>query len=144
MTEKDLEAAKKLMINLCKEVNVPFDEDRWNKSMKRRLSEDEIWGIHFLLLAVENSEPCGIAFSEVREELPGSLDYYGYISNVYVAPEKRGKGIGRQLLDESIKSLKRSNISKIRINVRTRLEKVTKLVEKLGFKEVFKIMEKVE
>jgi len=142
LTEKDLDRAKSLMRALCNEVNVPFDEERWEKSIQRRLTDDEVWGIHFLLLAEEDGQPCGIAFAEVLEDIPGGIDYYGYISNIYVSPELRGRGIGKQLLLESIKSLKRSNISKIRLNIRTKMEKLTKLVETLGFKEVFKIMEK--
>lgn len=141
MTENDLEVAKDLMIALCEEVNVHFDEDRWKESISRRISDDEIWGIHFLLVAEEGDRICGIAFSEVREEVPGGLTY-GYISNVYVTPEERGKGIGKQLLLESIKSLNRIKVSKIRLNVRGEMKRATNLYKKLGFKEVYTTMEK--
>ena len=142
MTENDIEAAKDLMIELCKEIGVPFDDDRWDNSIKRRLSDDEIWGIHFLLIAESDKKPCGIAFCEVREDPIRSYDYYGYISNVFVLPKDRGKGIGRLLLNESIKSLNTNNIKRIRLNVRSELKELTQLVKDFGFKEVFKIMEK--
>ena len=129
------------MKDLCKELGVPFDEKRWNDSIKRRISEDEIWGIHFLLLAEDKGKICGIAFSEVREEIPGAIAY-GYISNVYVIPEERGKGIGKLLLYESIKSLERSKVSKIRINVRSEMETAMKLYKESGFREAFITMEK--
>ncbi len=142
MTKKDTDVAKKLMMALCEEVNVQFDEERWNQSIKRRLAEDEIWGIHFLLLAEENNKVCGIAISEVREKILGALDYYGYIDNVYVLPEYREKGVGTQLLLELIKSLKRSNVLKVRLNVRSDNGEAVKILKKLGFKEVLKSMEK--
>lgn len=140
MTEKDLNVAKELMKALVSEMNEQFDDDRWDESINRRLSDEEIFGIYFTLIAEENSKICGIAFSEVREEIPGSV-IYGYISNVYVIPEERKKGIGAQLLKESISSLRRSNVSKIRLNIKSTMGDALKLVEKVGFKEISKTME---
>ncbi|NVM03946.1 MAG: GNAT family N-acetyltransferase [Candidatus Helarchaeota archaeon] len=145
MTEKDIDVAKKLMKALVNEMDERFDEDRWNESINTRLSDDEIFGIYFTLIAEESNagekgKICGIAFSEVREEIPGSV-IYGYISNVYVIPEKRNNGIGTQLLKESIKSLKRSNVSKIRLNIKSNMESGLKIVKKIGFKEISKTME---
>lgn len=141
MTEKDGDAAKELMKALVNEMNEAFDEARWRESINRRLSDEEIFGIYFTLLAEdEKGKICGIAFSEVREEIPGSVNY-GYISNVYVIPEHRENGIGTLLLTESIKSLKRCNISKIRLNIKSNMDRGLKLVKKIGFKEISKTME---
>ncbi|MFX1453293.1 MAG: GNAT family N-acetyltransferase [Promethearchaeota archaeon] len=140
MTKKDIEEAKKLMKALVNEMNEQFNEERWNESINKRLSDEEIFGIYFNLIAEEEGKICGIAFSEVREDIPGSV-VHGYISNVYVIPEKRENGIGSQLLYESIESLRRCNISKIRLNIKSDMERAVKLVKKVGFKEIYKTME---
>ncbi len=75
-----------------------------------------------------------------------TINYYdgeivGYISEVYVLPEFRRKGIARQLCIEGIKRLKESGYHKVQLNVFAG-NGAKQLYQKLGFHEVSTVMEK--
>ena len=75
-----------------------------------------------------------------------TINYYdgeivGYITEVYVLPEFRRKGIARQLCKEGIKRLKESGYHKVQLNVFAG-NGAKQLYQKLGFHEVSTVMEK--
>lgn len=65
----------------------------------------------------------------------------GMISEVYVIPEYRRKGIARQLCIEGIKNLKERGHRKVHLNVFVG-NGAKQLYQKLGFHEVSRLMEK--
>ena len=65
----------------------------------------------------------------------------GMISEVYVIPEYRRKGIARQLCIEGIKNLKERGHRKVHLNVFAG-NGAKQLYQKLGFHEVSRLMEK--
>jgi ribosomal protein S18 acetylase RimI-like enzyme len=65
----------------------------------------------------------------------------GMISEVYVIPEYRRKGIARQLCIEGIKNLKERGHHKVHLNVFAG-NGAKQLYQKLGFHEVSTLMEK--
>jgi ribosomal protein S18 acetylase RimI-like enzyme len=65
----------------------------------------------------------------------------GMISEVYVIPEYRRKGIAKQLCIEGIKNLKEQGLQKVQLNVFAG-NGAKQLYQKLGFQEVSVLMEK--
>lgn len=65
----------------------------------------------------------------------------GMISEVYVIPEYRRKGIAKQLCIEGIKNLKEQGLHKVQLNVFAG-NGAKQLYQQLGFQEVSVLMEK--
>lgn len=65
----------------------------------------------------------------------------GMISEVYVIPEFRRDGIGRQLCLEGINRLQEQGLNKVQLNVFAG-NKARQLYQQLGFQEVTTLMEK--
>ena len=60
----------------------------------------------------------------------------GHITNVAVTPEKRGKGYGKILILEAIKSLREKQASYIILEVRVSNEKAVNLYKSFGFRVI--------
>jgi len=78
--------------------------------------------------------------------IASTFNYYdgemiGIITEVYVIPEYRRKGIARQLCIEGMKNLKERGLHKVQLNVFAG-NGAKQLYQKLGFHEVSMLMEK--
>ena len=60
---------------------------------------------------------------------------FGFLENVFVEEEHRGKGIGSELVNTAISEAKKQNCYKIICTSRYESSKVHSLYEKLGFKD---------
>jgi ribosomal protein S18 acetylase RimI-like enzyme len=74
-----------------------------------------------------------------------SVDWFthkeiGWISDVYVKQEFRKNGVAKALIEQSLAEFKYLGYDDVRLNVFTFNEKAIRLYEKLGFKEVSKLM----
>ena len=81
---------------------------------------------NIFLVAEEEQEICGYI------GMYQSLDE-GEITNVAVAPPKRGNGIGKQLLESALEEAKKQNISQIVLEVRVSNVSAIHLYERCGF-----------
>lgn len=70
-----------------------------------------------------------IMFNSLHEEP------FGFLEDVFVHEESRGKGVGTKLVEEIIAEAKKQNCYKIICTSRYGNEKVHALYEKLGFKD---------
>lgn len=65
---------------------------------------------------------------EIEYELP-----FAYISDIVVTSEARGKGIGKKLMEEAIKNVKKTGTKRIHIGVMLKNEVAKRLYNELGF-----------
>src|SRR5258708_7306295 len=94
--------------------------------------ENKSYGIK--ITATENSVVLGsaylyIMFNDLHKEP------FGFIENVFVKEENRGKGIGSKLMEAVVTEAGRQNCYKIICTSRYENQKVHALYEKLGFKD---------
>ncbi|RIW33283.1 GNAT family N-acetyltransferase [Bacillus salacetis] len=67
-------------------------------------------------------------------------DEVGWINDLYVKQEFRGKGYSILLIEEAFKRFKDNGYNDVRLNVYTHNEKAVKLYEQMGFRDVSKFM----
>ena len=103
---------------------------------ERSLSENE-WRsrIENAIFALENDIPIGMIVTIV--ETNKIAERVANIFGVYVKNSHRGKGVGHQLITETIKKLKEDHrILKVKLAVNSNLQPAINLYKKAGFKEV--------
>jgi ribosomal protein S18 acetylase RimI-like enzyme len=66
---------------------------------------------------------------------------YGEMKRLYVAPEGRGTGLGKELVEKVLNTAKILGYSEIRLDTLPRMEAARKLYAKYGFKECEKYYE---
>lgn len=94
----------------------------------------------YYLVYVENKEiqgwiGVGRSYSFFTNEMEGM------ISELYVLPRYRKKGIAKRLIDHSIEIFKTSGLKKVQLNVYSG-NFAKKLYDKLGFYDMYTVMEK--
>jgi GNAT superfamily N-acetyltransferase len=83
-----------------------------------------------LLLAFDGAAVAGLAcMSKMREEIGG-------IKRMYVLPSFRGRGIGRELLDDLIEEARSIGYSRIRLDSARYMKEAHSLYRSVGFKEI--------
>ena len=84
----------------------------------------------------EDKEPIGIIIATYFMPLMISkLTRKGYVSNWYVKKKYRNNGIGKKLLNISLKWLKKNKIKYISLEIHLENEKALKFYRNLGFKD---------
>jgi ribosomal protein S18 acetylase RimI-like enzyme len=83
---------------------LPSEEnaDKWIRFTRGSLAS----GKSFLLVAKTSNKPIGFAKGSVPEYLLEVSEHFSTIDDLYVLPEFRGRGVGRKLVVESLKTLK--------------------------------------
>ena len=135
--KEDIESAKKLMVQLCELTQTEFNEERWLWSIKMRLYD--ALKKNGMFVAVEGSKVIGLLMADISIEPTGVSN--GYIKSVIIDESERGKGVGQKLLRESIDYLTTMDVDTILVNVRGETEKARKLYEKMGFTELFRVLQ---
>ncbi len=60
-------------------------------------------------------------------------EHYGYVNNVYVAPEARGQGLGRLMMDYTEKHFRQRGITRIRLTVTANNDAAVNLYKSQGY-----------
>ncbi|MBL0387770.1 GNAT family N-acetyltransferase [Tumebacillus sp. ITR2] len=88
-------------------------------------------GCYYLVATTESNSLTGwVLVGSSKDQMTD--DVIGYIYELYVIQEFRGKGISRQLLKSAIENLKREGYLEIRLNVFAENHAI-QLYEKMGF-----------
>ena len=66
---------------------------------------------------------------------------WAYISDLYVVPNQRRRGVGRSLLKACLDDLRSSGVSHVRLSVWLENHNAMRLYEQVGFKDYMHIME---
>lgn len=107
---------------------------------------DEIWGERLKRYQEENGN--WMVFAAISQKLVGMLGAYqtkediktnaANIIAVYVAPEVRGKGISKLLMERVLQKLKASKIITVKLSVNTSQTAALRLYERFGFSNIGK------
>ncbi len=104
--------------------------EKWVRFIREGLAEEK----SFLLVARSDGKPVGFVQGSVPKFPLEVSEPAGTIDNLYVLPEFRGRGIGKKLMAEGLKTLKTRGVKAVRLSVLKENRVAIKLYEKLGFK----------
>lgn len=109
-------------------------------------AQEPILGRFGCLVVADVGERCvGFTAGRIRN-LPKHLggDAAGYISEVYVAPEARGSGTGRALMEETLRWFASQRIQRVELQVLPGNDAARTLYRRLGFVDDLVQMVRVE
>ena len=102
-------------------------DDHWKEEFENPKS--------FILVARDGKAP--FAMAAAYQEDGEKMQHIAYVWGVYAKKSYRGKGIGRQLMEELLDEIgKTREIEKVDLNVNTSQLAAVRLYEKLGFEIV--------
>lgn len=107
------------------ERELAFDAARWDEWA----SEDSAGGLYSTLLALAGDEAIGIVTGARDDDDPALFHVYA----MWVAPEARGRGLGRRLLDELESWMRLSGGKTSHLSVTTEAAAAHRLYESAGY-----------
>lgn len=103
---------------------------RWQEYVKKHLDEDP----RQVLVAEEEGKIVGYLLYRARSETPITRRYdYAMISDVYVVPELRRRGIAANLMKTCLRQLGETGATHVRLHVSAQNEAAKSLYRKYGF-----------
>jgi len=140
-TEKDIDEITSLMKNLCSIKGQQFNEDRWRISLQNRMNQDSNAEV-IVALDDHREKVIGMAQCSIKQSDKGYR--FGYISNLIVREEERRSGVGEKIINYIIDLFRRNHIKALRLSLNSELNEAAKILfTKLGFKEIFRVYEKI-
>ncbi len=133
---KDVEMVKGLLQSLARLYNDEFNDYYFNSMMQVRALDSSIG----TFVAEYDGMVKGTLFADTERDPRGVL--HGRISNVNVAEDYQGKGVGSALIDEGIKFLSMFSVPTIWANINPQNQGMMNMFEKRQFKKIFVVMEK--
>ena len=139
-TIKDFEKLKDIKLKS------KIGERRYNKSLKpinkveKRyfyyLKRDLTLKDRVIFIAIKNDKIVGMILGKIINTLSIiKFKKRGYISNLYILPKYRRKGIAKKLVRELIEWFKENNIKNLRLEVYSKNKPALNIYNKLRFKE---------
>ncbi|HDD46502.1 MAG TPA: GNAT family N-acetyltransferase [Candidatus Aenigmarchaeota archaeon] len=143
----DLEELFNIWLELVEE------EKRYDKDMKGIGELREIYGRyirsfltrarHVVFVALDGSRIIGfVAGKIIRAPVVYEYGERGYISEVFVKPEYRNKGIGSMLIKEIIAWFKKNGVRRVLLDSYAKNKAAMNFYKKFGFEEYFINMKK--
>tara|TARA_B100001971_G_C18240786_1_gene570721 strand:- start:1976 stop:2437 length:462 start_codon:yes stop_codon:yes gene_type:complete len=138
-TIKDFEKLRAIKLESKK------DEMKYSDSLKLLGKTIDIYFEYFkaelkkknsAVFIAEDKRPVGIIIVTYFKPLRISrFARKGYVSNLYILKSHRKKGIGKKLLDISLKWLKENNVKYISLEIHLENKKALEFYRNLGFKD---------
>jgi GNAT superfamily N-acetyltransferase len=137
---EDKDDIERLTRKLLEEKGEEFVEKRYEWGILRRIYDPlQRHGI-FVAETESPKKTIGMIFGELRVDPFGETECY--IKEMFVEPDYRQKGIGKQLLAQLIDHLKKINVKTVKINLHLDSIKTKKLLDAFDFKPKYTVMEK--
>ncbi|MHA1649801.1 MAG: GNAT family N-acetyltransferase [Candidatus Helarchaeota archaeon] len=136
---EDLPTIRTLMIQLYEYYGIPFNEKRFEWGIKRRLTDRlQKEGI---LVAEDKSKDkiVGLIVAEILINPIGNSE--GHITAIVTDKEVRNQGIGKLLVNESIKHLEEMGAEVIRLDLEENFVKMLEYFKSMGFQSVYRVLE---
>ncbi|MFX1276790.1 MAG: GNAT family N-acetyltransferase [Promethearchaeota archaeon] len=139
-TPDDIDDLKELTKELVEGLDQEFEPKRFDWGIRRRLYDP--LQRHGILIAKDtknNNNVVGMIVAELRIDPYGSSE--GYIKQVFLRKEYRGKGVGKLLLESALDHLKKVKVQKVKVNLKERATKAEQLYKRSNFKKVYEVLE---
>jgi len=123
-------------LSLCTEsekaalLDADLQEDPLNKTIRnslKRIEEQLRAGTYWGFTAVEDGTPVSLIFVDIDGDT-------AFVDNLYVVPDKRGKGLGEKLLRHTLDELQRHKVKTVELMVTNDNVAAVHLYEKMDFK----------
>lgn len=139
-TPEQISALRELTKQLVEGLGQEFDPKRFDWGISRRIY-DKLQR-HGILIAVDEDKDdkvVGMVIAELRIDPFGTSE--GYIKQVFLKEEYRGKGIGELLIKKAIEHLRKIKVEKIKVNIKEQAKLAAQLYAKMHFKKVYEVLE---
>ncbi len=138
-TPEDTDSIKKLTQQLVEGLGQKFEAKRFDWGISRRLYDP--LQRHGIMIAKdeENDKIIGMIIAEIRIDPFGTSE--GYIKQVFLSENYRGKGVGKKLLTAALEHLKKIKVEKVKVNLKEQAGDAAKVYEKMNFKKVYEVLE---
>ncbi|MFW9936052.1 MAG: GNAT family N-acetyltransferase [Candidatus Thorarchaeota archaeon] len=139
-TPDQIEQLRDLTQELVEGLGQDFDAKRFDWGIRRRLYDP--LQRHGILIAIDedkDSEVIGMIIAELRIDPFGTSE--GYIKQVFLKDDYRGKGIGELLIKKAIEHLKKIKVERIKVNIKEKAKEAANLYAKMHFKKVYEVLE---
>lgn len=103
---------------------------RWQDHVRKRLEDDP----RQVLVAKVEGKVVGYLLYSTKVDIPLTRRYdYAMISDLYVSPEYRRRGIAGELIETCLRQLRDAGATHVRLQVLARNEAATSLYRRYGF-----------
>lgn len=120
--------------------NIDFQVDEEAADIWRDYAKKHLYEKGFGILVNEEEGIDGFVMYEPRKAIFKSDVRKGYISDIYVRPEKRRRGIAKGLMIEALKIMK-EEYDRVQLQVFSNNEGAIRLYRSLGFKDFSLILD---
>lgn len=137
---EQIDALRKLTRQLVEGLGQEFDHKRFDWGISRRIY-DKLQR-HGILIAIDedkDDEVIGMIVAELRIDPFGTSE--GYIKQVFLKEDYRGKGIGELLIKKAIEHLQKIKVEKVKVNIKEKAKVAANLYSKMHFKKVYEVLE---
>ena len=107
------------------------------KALKQKEIRKAIGGKNSFVLVADDDGVIGYSSAKIDPDRPFLVDSIGYIPNVAVLKEHRKHGVGRKLLDETVRELKKRGAKTISITVDLKNTAAITLYKEAGFVDYY-------
>lgn len=126
-TNADCEAVLELVFSVLSEYGLPVDPDGIDADMRDiEANYDSNGGVFYVLQDPDGSIVGSVALAPMGD---GSCE----LRKMYLARSRRGRGLGRLLLETAISEARRMNASRITLETATPLKEAVSLYRAYGF-----------
>ena len=139
LTAGDVEAYREIRLRSVKEhpeaFLASFEEEsaRTVEQDRERLAAKEGRDDDFVLVAFDDDRPVGLT-GAIRSGHHAKRHHIAWVWGVYVAPEVRGRGVGRRLMESAIETIsKAGGVEMLQLGVGTENHAARALYERMGF-----------
>jgi ribosomal protein S18 acetylase RimI-like enzyme len=84
-------------------------------------------------IALDDNQPLGFIFGEIKEKKEKVYDKEGYIDSWYVEPEHQATGIGKALFEKLVEEFEKAQCTHLALNVHFDNARAIKIYESMGF-----------
>ena len=107
------------------------------KALKQKEAGKIIRGKDSFALVADDNGVIGYSTAKMEFDRPFVVDTIGFVQNVAVLRGHRGKGVGRKLLGETIRELRKRGAKTISIMADLRNKRAIKLYREAGFTDYY-------
>lgn len=137
---EQIDSLRELTKQLVEGLGQKFDPKRFDWGISRRIY-DKLQR-HGILIAVDedkDDEVVGMIVAELRIDPFGTSE--GYIKQVFLKEDYRGKGIGELLVKKAMEHLQKIKVEKVKVNIKEKAKEAANLYSKMHFKKVYEVLE---